>query len=444
MANEFLKATLYLPVSGDPLGFNHVMAAEWALRNAPDLERVVFILSNGHHPDPTKRGAHAPADQRLRIVETTVAEAADPSRSFLARRAVRAGDALRATPERLAVSTLELAHARAVPTAEAVDALKADAPGGGSARVNLYAGADLVRRMANPAVFSDTDVAALAASCRYFVLDRAGDSGQIALEQFRQARGRSLEARLLPAPSEQSDDMPEWLSAFVPLSSTLIRHTAEAGDPLEGMLTQGAAAIVREQNLYRAGTPPYHIVDAEGHAQGETTPLARLREALRDELSEAAARLAAALSARRERQQPATLSIVETACGGMLTWAFASRGGASRFFAQSRFAYDDRAKATLIGSDAPRSAVSAEMVTRLAEGMRLDAGTGYALAESGMAGPPDGQRHSLKQGECWLALATPEGTHTESLRLNPFLTRQEHQLQFAIHALRWTASVLRV
>jgi len=437
MANDPLKTTLYLPVSGDPLGFNHVMAVEWTLRAAPELERVRFILSNGHHPDPTKLGAHAPADLRLRIAEATLAEAADPAHSWLARRAQQAGDALGATPGRLAVSTLELAHDRAVRTAEAVESLRAQSPDGARERLNLVAGADLLRRMAQPAIFSDADVRILSAACRYFVLDRAGDSAEAALDSFRQARGLKLEARLLPC-----EGMPSWLADFLPLSSTLIRHAAEAGDPLEGMLTQGATRIVRAHALYRSGTPPYHIADAQGHPRGETTPLRRALEALREALAAAAQPVADALTARREHGEPTTLSIVETSCGGALTWAFASRSGASRFFSQSRFAYDARAKAALIGKAPAGPAVSAEMAARLAEGMRREAGTDFALAESGMAGPPDGQRHSLKQGTCWLSLATPRGTHTESIALNPFLTRQEHQLHFALHALRWSTPLL--
>ena len=60
-----------------------------------------------------------------------------------------------------------------------------------------------------------------------------------------------------------------------------------------------------------------------------------------------------------------------------------------------------------------------------------------ALAESGMAGPPDGERRSLKNGESWLALAGPQGVKTRMIRLNPFLTRREHQLRFAREALDW-------
>jgi nicotinamide-nucleotide amidase len=371
------------------------------------------------------------------MLESSIAEIADPARSWLARRAEHAGERLRAGPESLRVSTLELAHARAVRTAEAVAELRAGAPGG-VARLNLYAGADLVRRMANPSIFSDPDLRFLSESCRYWALDRDGDSARAELAALQAARGVRLEARTFPAA-----EMPDWLAGFLPVASTLIRHAAEAGDPLEGMVTRSAAETIRGQGLYRAAPPPYHIVDADGRSHGTRTALRLLWESLREDLSEAARPLAERLAARRRAGLPGALALLETSCGGNLTWAFAARSGASRFFPQSRFAYDRRAKAALIGeSAAGGSSVSPEMAGALAQAMRREAGADYALAESGMAGPPDGERHSLKQGECWVALATPEDVLTEPVRLNPFLTRQEHQLRFAIHALRWAAGLI--
>jgi PncC family amidohydrolase len=128
--------------------------------------------------------------------------------------------------------------------------------------------------------------------------------------------------------------------------------------------------------------------------------------------------------------------VLEASTGGLLTLALAGRSGASRYFRQSRFAYDVHAKESLVGGALPGgSAVSEEAVAALAQAMRREARTDYALAESGMAGPPDGQRHSLKNGQCWLALAGPAITRSAHIALDPFLTRREHQLRFALHAL---------
>ena len=60
-----LQSTLFFPLSGDPVGFNHFAAVEAVLRDEPALECVVFILSNGFQPDPTKPDAEAAPAARL-------------------------------------------------------------------------------------------------------------------------------------------------------------------------------------------------------------------------------------------------------------------------------------------------------------------------------------------------------------------------------------------
>ena len=430
MESYALPSTLFFPISGDPIGFNHLAVAEWALRTGQGLERVVFILSNGHHPDPTKPGARAPAEQRLRLAEDCTREAGDTERSFLAARARDAGDKLLCGPERLSVSALELQHARPVRTAEAVQTLRGNRP----ERLNLYAGADLLRRMTDPRIFSAADLAVLSQACTYWVLDRGQVPAETAARELASARNLSFDCRVLPALA-----LPDWLAAFLPLSSTHIRNATEAGDPLEGMVTNGAAARIHAEGLYRSGPPAYQITDAQGHARGTRSDWQWQVETLRQGLWRAAAPIHESLLARADAGLPRTLAVVETSAAGALTWALAARSGASRYFVESRFAYDRHAKLTLLGKSAAHSAVSGEMAGALAQGMRAASGADFALAESGMSGPPDGKRHSLKQGECWMAFAAPEGVRTELVQLDPFLTRQEHQLTFAAHALRWMA-----
>ncbi len=79
--------------------------------------------------------------------------------------------------------------------------------------------------------------------------------------------------------------------------------------------------------------------------------------------------------------------------------------------------------------------MTAQAVEALAGAMRGEAGADYALAESGMAGPPDGSRRSLKYGTCWMACAGPHGVSSEPVHDNPWRTRREHQLRFARRAL---------
>jgi nicotinamide mononucleotide (NMN) deamidase PncC len=81
------------------------------------------------------------------------------------------------------------------------------------------------------------------------------------------------------------------------------------------------------------------------------------------------------------------------------------------------------------------AAVGGEIVAELAKALRREAAADYAVTESGAAGPPDGIRKSFKNGQCWIALAGPDGVQTELVSLNPFQTRKEHMIQFSRRVL---------
>lgn len=424
-----LASTLWFPLSGNPIGFNHFAAAEWLLRRAPQLARVCFVLSNGHHPDPTKRDAIVPAEERAALCAEAIAAVGDPARSFLARQAELAGETLRVGPRTLAVSTLEFAFQRAVRTAELVPLLRAQEPGH-AGRLAWCAGSDLVERMAERRIFADADLATLAAHCHYHVLERPDAPLEAALARLEAGRGVRLDCTPHPLA-----ELPPWLAPFLALSSTCIRHAAEAGDPLAGMLPAPAAERIAARGLYRAGEPGARLVAPDGRELGARSLLALHLDALQGELEAQAARIHGALTERAAAGRPHGLALVETSTGGLLTAALAGRSGASRYFRQARFAYDAHAKTTLLGGALPGTAVSEEAALALARALRAAAGADYALAESGMAGPPDAGRRSLKYGLCCLAVAGPDGERTRTVHRNPFLTRREHQLHFAREAL---------
>lgn len=413
------------------MGFNHFAAAEWLLRRNPGWNRVVFILSNGRHPDPTKPDAEAAPEERLELLRRAIADVVAQDRSHLARLAARAGESLRIGSDTLLIWTREFAFSRAVPTAETVSALRAAHPGDAAA-INWFAGSDLIARMADSRIFSDDDLTHLAGQCHYAIMEREGYPLNDALRALSTTRGITIAHQQFRA-----RELPSWLEPFLALSSTLIRHAAEAGDPLGAMLPEGGAEKIRADGLYRPGRPAAQLVDGAGSVLGERSALQLELERLGEALEREAAALSDHLARLHEQGEPHTLSLVEATVGGLLTMAFAGRSGASRYFRQSRFAYDEQAKRSVLGTadGAMPSAVSDEMVLALARGMRGQGSTDFALAESGMAGPPDGKRRSFKNGLFHLALITPKGEHTDHAQFNPFLTRKEHQHLFAIHAL---------
>ena len=423
-------ASVYFPLSGNPLGFNHLAIAEVVLRNRPALRRVVFIPSNGHHPDPSKSDAEMEASIRLSWAELALKELALPATSHLARVAERSAEPLRLSQCDLEISGLEFEYSRAVRLAESVAVLRREAGVRAGPRFWVV-GSDLVRRMADPAIFSAEDLAELAEHCRFIVMGRAGDGPEGVVARLEAERGIRLRYDCLTA-----EDAPDWLRPFLWLSSTCIREAAEAGDPLEGMLPHGVAEDIIRRGAYRNPAPGASLVSPLGGALEQFSPLQLRLHGLRRKVEEAASALSATFRELNGRHGAPKLALVESSTGGLLTTSLASHGGASQFFLQSRFVYDERAKTALSGAG-PKApgVVSEQAVAALAQGMLRESGADLCLAESGMAGPPDGVRRSMKSGLCCFALATQRGTETHTLQLAPFQTRVEHQLSFALQGL---------
>ncbi len=428
-----VATTLFLPVSGNPIGFNHFALAEWLLRQGSGAERVVFILSNGKHPDPTKPDAEVGPADRYMIAQAAVGAIADPAHCFLARQAELAGERLLVNPERLLLDPREFHIKTPVRTAQLVQLLRETGvvPVEPKEPLHWAVGADLVRRMADPAIFTDADIRYLSQHLHYTILDREGDPASVAVELLRQRRGVTLAFRVL-----NRTDVPAWLAPFLQLSSTLIRHAVQAGDPLGGMLPQPAVEIVAGRGLYRKGRHVARLVTPTGATLGERSALQLTLEGLQLQLDQEAAAVTALLAERHAQGKPHGLAIGEGTVGGVLTQSLAGRSGASRFLRQARFFYDRQAKLNLLGEiPADFSAVTEAGVLALAKALKREAAADYALVESGMAGPPDGVRRSLKNGQTWLALAGPDGEQTELIVLNPFQTRKEHMIHFSRRAL---------
>ena len=439
--------TLFLPVSGNPIGFNHFALAEWLLRSGSggersgfSAERVVFVVSNGKHPDPTKPDADVSPADRFRIAQLAVEAIADPERCFLARQAELAGDRPLIGPDRILLDPREFRFKTAVRTAQLVQVLYESGvvPADPNEPLRWAVGADLVRRMADPAIFTDADILFLSQHLHFAIMERDGDSARAAVELLRQRRGATLAYRVLSLA-----EVPAWLAPFLQLSSTLVRHAAQSGDPLAGMLPRPAAEYLAGRELYRRGRRVAQLVTQTGATLGERSALQLTLEGLQLQLDQEAAAVDALLVARRAQGKPHGLAIGEGTVGGVLTQSLAGRSGASRFLRQARFFYDRQAKLNLLGEiPADFSAVSEAGVIALARALRREAAADYALVESGMAGPPDGVRRSLKNGQSWLAVAGPEGESTELISLNPFQTRREHMIHFSRRALSLLRKVL--
>jgi nicotinamide-nucleotide amidase len=111
----------------------------------------------------------------------------------------------------------------------------------------------------------------------------------------------------------------------------------------------------------------------------------------------------------------ATLAVAESCTGGLLAQRLTSVPGASRYFLGGWITYSCDVKASALGvrheTLEAYGAVSAETAREMAEGARLEAGSTYAVAVTGVAGPdPD---NAKPVGLVYIALADDHGTEVK-------------------------------
>lgn len=157
------------------------------------------------------------------------------------------------------------------------------------------------------------------------------------------------------------------------------------------------------------------------------------------EITRLAERLGAAL-----RVSGLQVATAESCTAGGIAEAITRVAGSSRWFGQGWVTYSNAAKATQLGVDAgllaKHGAVSDAVVRAMAEGARTRAGSDWAVAVSGIAGP-DGGSPEKPVGLVWLAWAGPAGTTSEA-RVFPG-DRAGVRLQTVHHALAGLFSRIR-
>ena len=116
----------------------------------------------------------------------------------------------------------------------------------------------------------------------------------------------------------------------------------------------------------------------------------------------------------------ATIATAESCTGGKLASLLNKHAGSSAFYYGSIISYDNSVKEHLLGVPEEmikaHGVVSEEVVRVMAESVRKQIGTDYAIATSGIAGPTGGSKEK-PVGTVWIAWATPEGTTAECFHL---------------------------
>lgn len=148
-----------------------------------------------------------------------------------------------------------------------------------------------------------------------------------------------------------------------------------------------------------------------------------------------AARSADAIAALIARQ--ASVVTAESCTGGLICSALTSVAGSSEVVYGGFITYANNAKVNMIGVSAEtlhlHGAVSVETVGEMAKGALEKAGTTFAIAVTGVAGPGGGSA-GKPVGLVWFGLSGPDGTHVEK-RLFGDVGRAEVRAKTVLHAL---------
>ena len=151
-----------------------------------------------------------------------------------------------------------------------------------------------------------------------------------------------------------------------------------------------------------------------------------------DEFEKLVAELAARLLEKRW-----TLATAESCTGGWIAKCCTDRAGSSGWFERGFVTYSNAAKNELLrvhpGSLESEGAVSETVAAQMAEGARRGAGTQFALAVTGIAGP-EGGAPNKPVGTVWFGWSQPGRTETERRRFDG--DRDAVRRQAVAHALR--------
>ena len=136
------------------------------------------------------------------------------------------------------------------------------------------------------------------------------------------------------------------------------------------------------------------------------------------------------------------IATAESCTGGLIAHKLTSIPGSSNYFDQGAVTYSNHSKIDRLGVPVDLlnqfGAVSAEVATSMAEGIRRIAGTELGLSTTGIAGP-GGETPEKPVGLLFTALATPNNVFVKSIISKG--DRQFNQIRFAQAALdmvrRW-------
>ncbi len=130
-----------------------------------------------------------------------------------------------------------------------------------------------------------------------------------------------------------------------------------------------------------------------------------------------------------------TLAVAESCTGGLISYLITRKPGASNFFLLSAVTYSNEAKEKILDIDVniinKNGAVSSEVACLMAEGIKNVAGSHYAIAVTGLAGPSGGNKLT-SAGTVYIAVTDNEKTVCSKFNFSG--SRNQIQLKAAYQA----------
>ncbi len=135
-----------------------------------------------------------------------------------------------------------------------------------------------------------------------------------------------------------------------------------------------------------------------------------------------------------------TLAVAESCTGGLISNRLTNMSGSSKFYERGVISYSNKAKVELLGVPeellATHGAVSAEVATAMADGVRKLAGTNYGLSVTGIAGPTGGTPEK-PVGLVYIGYADANGSFAiRQTFLNDRIGNKQRSTQAALNLLR--------
>ncbi|ESZ98158.1 putative competence/damage-inducible CinA family protein [Sclerotinia borealis F-4128] len=148
------------------------------------------------------------------------------------------------------------------------------------------------------------------------------------------------------------------------------------------------------------------------------------------------------------KERGETVSVAETAAGGIISASILSTPGASKVFKggltvytlESRIAFAGWTQENITSYKGP----TPDLVAGIAEHVRGKLGSTYCICESGTAGPgASGEGANRQPGYVALAIATENGTYKKDLNTGLGGDREGNMILFAKEALMFLKDVLK-